>query len=180
VSSQYESGLKACAGWLWIAIATISCALTVVACGSSGKRIGNVSNTYAQGIGYSDCMRSHGLSNFPDPSPGGGFNLRALGSEAGSPAFLAAQTACTKLQPGGSTRPSPFTGEQEQLMVAKARCIRTHGVPSFPDPTTVGPGTFGEPHLPPGWSNDAPAVIKALTACAHVGITIPSPDGGLG
>jgi hypothetical protein len=125
-------------------------------------------------------MRSRGVSNFPDPSPGGGFNLRALGSEAGSPTFLAAHTACAKLQPGGSGRPAPYTGEQEREMVAKARCIRAHGAPNFPDPTTLGPGMFGEPSLPSGWNNEAPAVVKALRACTHVGITIPSPDGGLG
>jgi hypothetical protein len=125
-------------------------------------------------------MRSQGVSNFPDPAPGGGFDLRALGAEAGPPALLAAQTACAKLQPGGSRRPSPFTGKQEQRIVAKARCIRAHGVPNLPDPTMVGPGMFGEPYLPPGWHNDAPAAVKALNACKHVGITIPSPDGGLG
>jgi hypothetical protein len=92
-------------------------------------------------------MRSQGVSNFPDPAPGGGFDLRALEAQAGPPALLAAQTACAKLQPGGSRRPSPFTGKQEQRIVAKARCIRAHGVPNLPDPTMVGPGMFGEPYL---------------------------------
>ena len=165
---------------LSITLATMSRALIVVASGSSSKRNRSASNTYAQGVRYSDCVRSQGVSNFPDPAPGGGVDLRALGAEARSPALLAAQTACAKLQPGGSRRPSPFTGKQEQRIVAKARCIRTHGVPNFPDPTMVGPGNFGEPYLPPGWNNDAPVVVKALNACKHVGITIPSPDGGLG
>jgi hypothetical protein len=126
-------------------------------------------------------MRSHGAANFPDPSPSGGFELIALGAELGSPAFLAAQNACAKVDPGGSRRPAPFTGDQKRQMVAKARCIRTHGVPGFPDPTTVGPGTFfAEPYLPAGFSFEAPAVVHALHACAHVGITIPSDDGGVG
>jgi hypothetical protein len=158
----------------------MSCALTVSACGSSTQRSGSVSNTYAHAVRYSDCMRSHGVSDFPDPSPGGGFNVRALGSEAGSATFLAAQTACAKLQPGTSARPAPFTGEQERQMVAKARCIRTRGAPDFPDPTAVGDGMFGEPNLPPGWNPDAPAVVKATRACAHVGIPIPSLDGAIG
>lgn len=162
-----------------VTLAAMSCALTVAACGSSSKRNGSASNGYAQDVGYADCMRSHGVPNFPDPSDGG-FPLRTSGINTGSPAFVAAETACAKLQPGGSRRRSPFTGEQKQQMIAKARCIRTHGVPNFPDPTTVGPGTFGEPYLPPGWNNDAPAVVRALNACAHVGITIPSPVGGLG
>jgi hypothetical protein len=125
-------------------------------------------------------MRSRGISNFPDPSPRGGFNLRALGPEAGSPTFLAEQTACAKTQSAGSERPARYTGEQEQQIVAKARCIRAHGVPNFPDPRTVRDGMFGEPNLPPGWDPDAPAVVKATKACAHVGIPIPTPDGAVG
>ena len=180
VNNPYEGGLKARAYWLWIALATMSCALTVAACGSSAKHNESVSNTYAQAVKYSDCMRSHGVSNYPDPSPGGGFNLRAVGSETGSPTFLAAQTACAKTQPRGSGRPARYTGEQEQQIVAKARCIRAHGVPNFTDPTTIGNGIFGEPSLPPGWNPEAPAVVKATKACAHVGIPVPSPNGAIG
>jgi hypothetical protein len=166
--------------WLLIALLALSCAPTVAGCGTSSTRNRGASNTQAQAVRYADCVRGHGVSNFPDPSPEGGFNLRALGSEAGSPTLLAAQTACANMQPGRSGRPAPFTGEQQRQMVAKAECIRSHGVPNLPDPTNVSPGFFGEPYLPRGWSNQAPAVVKALNACAHVGIAIPSPDGGLG
>ena len=65
-------------------------------------------------------------------------------------------------------------------MVAKAQCIRTHGVPTLSDPTTIGPDMYGEPYLPPGRNFNAPTVVNARNACAHVGITIPSLDGGLG
>ena len=177
--ATHRHGVRVVACRLSITLATMTCALVVAACGSSTRHKGSASDTHAQGVRYADCMSSHGVSNFPDPSPGGGFDLRALGAEAGSPTFLAAQTACAKLQPGGSARPAPFTGEQEQQMVAKADCIRTHGVPNLPDPTTVGPGTFGEPYLPPGWNLEAPAVVKAMKACAHVGIAIPGPNGAV-
>lgn len=54
---------------------------------------------------FSQCMRSHGLSNFPDPSfSGGGFRLRfdpSSGIDPSSPAFKAAQAACASLQHGG-------------------------------------------------------------------------------
>jgi len=166
--------------WLLTALVSSSCALAVAACGMSSKRDGSASTTYAQAVRYADCVRAHGVSNFPDPSPGGGLNLRALGAEAGSPTVLAAQAACAKTQRGGSARPAPFTGEQKRQMVAKAQCIRTHGVPNFADPTTVGNGMFGEARLPPGWSPAAPAIVNATKTCAHVGIPIPSPDGAVG
>jgi hypothetical protein len=54
---------------------------------------------------FSQCMRAHGLSNFPDPTFGGGGGVRiGLGGASGlnpsSPAFQAAQRACGSLQKG--------------------------------------------------------------------------------
>ncbi len=157
---------------LLIAIAAMSCTLAIAACGSSKSRTTAASAQFAQGVKYSDCMRSHGVSNFPDPTPGGGFNIRGLGAEAGSPAFASAQNACASLQPGGSTPPR-ITGEQLEQMAAKARCIRQHGFPSFPDPTLVAGGEGVDDNLPADWNPEAPAAITARKACAHVGIPIP-------
>jgi hypothetical protein len=60
----------------------------------------------AQLLKYSQCMRAHGVTNFPDPQshPGGGVSLSlrsANGIDPGSPIFQHAQTACASLQPGG-------------------------------------------------------------------------------
>jgi hypothetical protein len=50
---------------------------------------------------FSQCMRSHGLTNFPDPVfSGGGAQLRlspASGLNPSSPAFKSAQAACGSL-----------------------------------------------------------------------------------
>jgi hypothetical protein len=54
---------------------------------------------------YSQCMRSHGVTNFPDPTTSGGAVGLTLGSSSGvnpqSPIFQRAQRACASLQPGG-------------------------------------------------------------------------------
>jgi len=60
----------------------------------------------AQLLKYSQCMRSHGVTNFPDPTTfGGGVSLRVNagpgGVDASSPIFQSAQSACASLQPGG-------------------------------------------------------------------------------
>jgi hypothetical protein len=118
-------------------------------------------------------MRSHGVANFPDPVDGG-FPVRTSGINTGSPAFRTAQNACAKLQPGGSSPPR-ITGEQTQQMADKARCIRQHGFPNFPDPT-VAPapgGGEGVTNFPAGWNNEAQAAITARKACARVGSAIP-------
>ena len=155
---------------LLIAIAVLGGA-AVAACGSSNQSSSAASGDYSQGVKYSDCMRSHGVSNFPDPSPAGGFNVLGLGGESNSPAFASAQTACAKLQPGGPAESQPITGKQLQQMAAKTRCIRHHGVPDFPDPTLATVGTPVD--VPPDWNPEAPAAVTARRACAHVGIPIP-------
>jgi hypothetical protein len=144
--------------------------LALAACGPSHGFSPRRSSRQAE-LGYAVCMRSHGVSNFPDPAPGGGFDIRALGTEAASPAFVSAQSACARLEPGGSAPPR-ISGHQLFEMAAKARCIRQHGFPNFPDPQLVAGGEgFGM--IPPTWNNEAPAAITARKACAHVGIAIP-------
>ena len=51
-----------------------------------------------------ECMRSHGIANFPDPFENShqiGFNLNGTGIDMNSARFKAAQTACRPLMPGG-------------------------------------------------------------------------------
>jgi hypothetical protein len=147
------------------------CAAALAACGSSSNVSDTGSSIYSKALKYSDCMRSHGLSKFPDPSPSGGFSISPVGDGTVTPAFVSAQKACVNLEPGGS--PPRVTGRQQQQMVAKAQCIRGHGVPTFDDPTFAPGGLGVNDNLPPNWNIYAPAVIKAKKACAHVGIAIP-------
>jgi hypothetical protein len=120
-------------------------------------------------------MRAHGVPSFPDPSPGGGFPLRTSGINEQSPAFQSAQKACAALEPGGNT-PPPIPAAQQAGMVAKARCIREHGVPNFPDPT-FGPGGDGA-GVDFGGNASSPAFRTAIKACAHVGTNIPGVGVG--
>ena len=82
-------------------------------------------------------MRSHGVPNFPDPSPGGP-SVIPNWINPQTPAFRSAQTACAKFLGGDGSRASrPESEELELLNLAK--CMRAHGLPSFPDPTTSPP-----------------------------------------
>ncbi len=93
------------------------------------------------------------------------------GPRTDSPAFTSAQNGCARLRPGGA--PPRITGAQLSQMAAKARCIRQHGFPSFPDPTLVAGGVGVDNNLGPEWNPEAPAVITARKVCTHVGIAIP-------
>jgi hypothetical protein len=163
---------------LAIAVAVVGSALVLAASGSSAKTNGGKagSSVHAEGVEYSDCMRSHGVQDFPDPSPGGGFPLRTSGINEQSAAFQSAESACARLQPGGNNPPPPISAAQQAGMIANARCIREHGVPNFPDPT-FGPGGEGAGVDFQG-NASSPAFQQAATACAHVGTLIPGVGVG--
>jgi hypothetical protein len=86
-------------------------------------------------LAYAECMRDHGISDFPDPQPDGGIAIQAgAGSDLDpdNPQFKAADDACKSLLP---TPPSQQEQEQEwEDMLSFARCMREHGITDFPDP----------------------------------------------
>lgn len=43
---------------------------------------------------YTACMRSHGITSFPDPAPGGGFGFHLGGINTRSPRYQTAAQAC--------------------------------------------------------------------------------------
>jgi hypothetical protein len=53
---------------------------------------------------YAECMRSHGITNFPDPAENRqniSFNFTGTGLDQNSPQFKAANKACQTFLPGG-------------------------------------------------------------------------------
>ncbi len=84
-------------------------------------------------LAYAACMRANGVPSFPDPDASGGIKITA--SIGDSPGFKSAQPKCEKLLPAST----PAQREQiEKRLLAYSACMRSHGVPSFPDPTVSG------------------------------------------
>jgi hypothetical protein len=93
-------------------------------------------------LAYAQCMRSHGVPAFPDPDSRGNFEINASpnGVNPGSAQFQAAQQTCGKLLPNGG-QPTPAEQAQGLAHALKySQCMRSHGVPAFPDPTAAGGG----------------------------------------
>jgi hypothetical protein len=93
-------------------------------------------------------MRAHGLPNFPDPKVTTNGNevkvaIAVNPSISGNPHFDSTQEACRKLLPGGGQGEGPghqITPQEQAEYLKAAACIRTHGIPNFPDPTFSGGG----------------------------------------
>jgi hypothetical protein len=163
--------------------AAIGCALLVAACGStstgSGQTDTNASNS-AVLVKFSDCMRSHGVTSFPDPSTtqsggnsfgidGYNFNLPAnLNTQ--SPAYVSADKTCQGRLGTGGGPPHPVSlAKARQAALAHAQCMRQHGVPNFPDPTVTGGGGQGITVSSggPGGNPQSPAFQQAQKICQH-------------
>jgi hypothetical protein len=134
--------------------------LLAAACGggSSGAKVAQVGTTSsanpASSAGnaqeYSACMRSHGVRNFPDPDSngkilitGGSDNNQLTGVDTNSQQFGAAARACQKLRPDGGPT-SQQQAKTQQAMLKFAECMRSHGVPEFPDPKPGGALVIGK------------------------------------
>jgi hypothetical protein len=191
-------------------IATAALVLLAAACssspshtGSGGSSTGSGASTNAGGsagspsaITYSQCMRSHGVPNFPDPPSSGQVpkaSAQLLGVSTSQ--LQAAQTACQHLYPnnGGSgwvlTKDSigqcEETGDCPQALVQAAmtalrtyaRCMRSHGVPNWPDPTIDSEGRpdFDLLHVQ-GFDPNSSQTSNIMQECYHVmpgGVPVP-------
>jgi len=150
-----------------------SVSLAIAACGSSSKPQSKSGVGFSSaGVKYSDCMRSHGVPNFPDLNANGSVSLPSS-IDPQAPAFQSAEGTCASLRPQGSP-PPPISLAQQKSFVANAECMRTHGIPDFPDPT-FGPGGhgLGVQFAPGAPRPSAAALLLASDKCLHVGTPLP-------
>ena len=162
----------------------LTAALGLAACGSSQPNAGG--STVGQGdpagatkaLAFARCMRSHGVSNFPDPT-GGELRLQVQktpsstsvnGVEVNGPAFQKAMQACRSYLPNGGHPSAAQTAQVKAKALAMSRCMRSHGVPDFPDPQfqTAPGGGFGIKIGGPGINPNSPAFQAAQKACGGI------------
>jgi hypothetical protein len=149
-----------CAGGPTVPVAGSHPTATTAPAGGSGS---SGASPLAQAVAYSQCIRRHGVPNFPDPvrTPSGGYGYRTKGIDPSSAAFQGALQACKGLpSPWNSTGRQLSTAEQ-QAWLNWAKCIRAHGVPNFPDPTFSGTAVRD-----PGVASGSPQLQSAMDACA--------------
>ena len=140
-------------------IAAAAAMLLAAACGGHPSATGSGSSSGASGqasspapsgsvnsqlVAFSHCVRSRGVPNFPDPQPGAD-NAKFPGAQqlgVSSSQLSRAENACQHLLPVGIDDQFP-PAEVPMLLTGMRRfsqCMRSHGVPNWPDPTTDSEG----------------------------------------
>lgn len=124
----------------------------------STSSTGSTTSTGTSALAFSQCMRAHGITAFPDPNSQGAIAIQGGPGGSGSalnprsPQFEAAQKACQGKLP---TVP-PAQRQQFMAQALKySQCMRSNGVTDFPDPNARGmlavqasPGTDLDPNSP--------------------------------
>jgi hypothetical protein len=149
--------------------------LLAAACGGGGgSPSASGSSAHEKLVAFAECMRSHGVPDWPDPLPQGGFPRKG----DHTPLFDSAWQFCQHLLPP----PQPPNAAQQAQQMAHglkfARCMRSHGIPGFPDPSAAGDGLSFP--LPPGFDWNSPRVQAAQNACKRdsKGLPVGPPHGG--
>jgi hypothetical protein len=151
-------------------VGVVGLTLLASACGgSSAAKVPQADTTTGSNLSaaddpnaYSKCMRSHGVGNFPDPDSGGA--LKTQGIDTNSPTFQAAARACKSLAPTPTPAPPAQQAQLQAQLLAFAKCMRSHGVPAFPDPQSESGGTQMNVHHAKIDPN-SPIVKAAIAAC---------------
>jgi len=153
-------------------------AMMSVGCGSSApSETGSSGSEKAEArdkaVKFAECIRAHGVSDFPDPDAKNDFRYGVSVSPA---VWKRATAACKDLQPPG-TLSSKRTPEQQSASLRFARCVRDHGVKDFPDPVDGQPliDTYKIP------SSDRPGGMAILNAATQkCGKVLGEAAGGQG
>jgi hypothetical protein len=136
-------------------------------------------------VAFAQCIRSHGVPDFPEPSEGRLIvkGTSKNGLNPGSPQFQAAMKACRSLAPAPKLSPQQTAAMQAQALKF-SECMRSHGVPNFPDPKFEGGGvrlslngSSGSASSGSSINPRSPQFQAAQKACQG---DLPGPKGGPG
>ena len=156
--------------------------------GGTSPSVANVATTTTTGtattaapqsvlLAFSHCMRSNGVPSFPDPQHFAGGNVKLTIHQdpaAGGAQFQAALNSCDHLLPSGPRESTQQTRKQLADELSFARCMRSHGVGRFPDPTAQS-GLTVEMVQAQGIDVHAPQILRVVQTCipaAHGALTV--------
>jgi hypothetical protein len=115
--------------------------LLAAGCGGGSPGVASVTTSTSPAttngaLAFARCLRSHGLPGWPDPDSSGHFDKATLRQLPYSESRVRAveDGPCNHLLGGSSQGPTITPADRVDYLRA-AGCMRSHGVPNFPDPT---------------------------------------------
>lgn len=121
---------------------------------------------YADNLEFAQCMRSHGVVDFPDPSSNG--TISVGGTVSQSPQYPAADETCRKLLPNGGVPTAAQRARSLAQLLKVSVCMRAHGIRDFPDPTADGIQIPIRKGMPSDLDPNNPRFQSADKACQHL------------
>ncbi|MFD4510166.1 hypothetical protein [Streptomyces sp. NPDC058457] len=166
------------AGPVLVAVSAAAAGILLAGCSSDSDTAASSSTTaasltgYQRALAHAKCMRSNGVSNYPDPkgdSSGHVMIEPGSGVDTTSQTYQKAEEKCQSLLPQGLTggaAPGGSSGSLDSKKVAAwAACVRSHGVPKFQDPKVSGTQMIIDP-IASGIPSPGDATFaKATAAC---------------
>jgi hypothetical protein len=154
-------------------IGLVGLTLLAAACGSrppsTGGSSGSANTKVSQVLAFARCMRSHGVTDFPDPNGSGALPKREVGVASNNPEFVGAHRACGHLLPNSGQPTQAQVQQAFNDMRNFAQCMRSHGVANWPDPTVTSPQD-NRPffNTPATIDPNAPQIATKISACQHL------------
>jgi hypothetical protein len=120
-------------------------------------------------LAFAQCVRAHGVPDFPDPNVNGAISLSSLAGQAklNSTQVSSAISACRHLLPNGGTLNPAQQQKALNALLKFSQCMRAHGVPDFPDPSLVD-GKVALDLKGAGISGSTPHIVTAAGTCRSV------------
>jgi hypothetical protein len=163
--------LAACGGGSPKASANSPSATLPAGCSASGCSSSSSSQRLeTEALTYSECMRSHKITDFPDPTVGSnglpGWTMNASANSDLDPNSSQNQTArkaCKNDLPNLAPQTPAETAAANIKALRYADCMRSHGEPDFPDPN--GQGIIKITNASGILAQDSPQYLDAANAC---------------
>ncbi len=136
-------GRRPRAGWrrAGVLAATVAGLALLAACGSgAGGSAAAGTTDYQKELAFSQCMRAHGEPGFPDPQSNGDLLINAKKDNLNGALMNSASKACQHLLPNGGHLTAAQKQQALNRLLKFSACMRTHGLPGFPDPAEVNGG----------------------------------------
>lgn len=163
---SYRPALVAASGCLGV---------LVVSCGGTSAPPVTQQQRVSSYVAYAACLNKHGVQVQVARTGGLVWEASPGVPGPGSPQALGAERDCVALVPAGGRDQAPTAAQNAEnfaLMLRLASCMRAHGVPSFPDPSSSD-GRIRLGFSPSdGINPQAPAFLAAEKRCKRDSLTL--------